>query len=97
VGGYLLGESVAFSNYCLCKNIYHVIVMLSQKLLHVSAFQRHHQGARMILTSYLYVGVHYMKNNGISCEVAATSIVILWIQVDVVKRCWKEWTASSRG
>jgi hypothetical protein len=35
----------------------HFIVMLSQTLLHVSAYQRHHQGAHMILTSYLYVGV----------------------------------------
>jgi exopolyphosphatase/pppGpp-phosphohydrolase len=34
---------------------YHVIVMLSQMLLHVSAHQRHHQGARTILTSYLSV------------------------------------------
>jgi hypothetical protein len=34
------------------------IVMLSQTLLHVSAYQRHHQGTRMILTSYLYVDVH---------------------------------------
>jgi hypothetical protein len=37
------------------------IVMSSQKLLHVSAYQRHHQGAHVILTSYLYVGVHYEK------------------------------------
>jgi hypothetical protein len=42
------------------------IVMSSQTLLHVSAFQRHHQGAHMTLTSYLYVGVHYRKNNGVS-------------------------------
>jgi hypothetical protein len=35
----------------------HFIVMLSQTLLHVSAYQRHHQGAHMILTTYLYVGV----------------------------------------
>jgi hypothetical protein len=34
------------------------IVMLSQTLLHVSAYQHHHQGTRMFLTSYLYVGVH---------------------------------------
>jgi hypothetical protein len=26
----------------------------------------------MILTSYLYVGVHYRKNNGISSEVAVS-------------------------
>jgi hypothetical protein len=29
---------------------YHFIVMLSQMLLHVSAHQRHHQGAHTILT-----------------------------------------------
>jgi hypothetical protein len=57
----------------------HFIVMLSQTFLHVSAYQRRHQGAHMILTSYLYVGVHYRKNNGISSEVAAISIVTLWI------------------
>jgi hypothetical protein len=34
---------------------YHFIVMLSQMLLHVSAHQRHHQGAHTILTSYLSV------------------------------------------
>jgi hypothetical protein len=57
----------------------HLIVMLSQTLLQVSAYQRHHQGAHTILTSYLYVGVHYRKNNGISTEVAAISIVALLI------------------
>jgi hypothetical protein len=31
----------------------HFILMLSQTLLHVSAYQRRHQGAYMILTSYL--------------------------------------------
>jgi hypothetical protein len=36
----------------------HFIVMLSQMLLHVSTHQLHHQGAHMIFTSYLYVGVH---------------------------------------
>jgi metal-dependent HD superfamily phosphatase/phosphodiesterase len=35
----------------------HFIVMLSQTLLHVSAHQRHHQGAHMILTSYLSVRI----------------------------------------
>jgi hypothetical protein len=55
------------------------IVMLTQTLLHVSAYQRHHQGAHMILTSCLYVGVHYRKNNGISSEVAPVSIVTVWI------------------
>jgi hypothetical protein len=57
----------------------HFNVMLSQMLLHVSAYQRHHQGAHMILTSYLNVGVHYRNNNGISSEVAAISIVTLRI------------------
>jgi hypothetical protein len=55
----------------------HFIVMLSQKLLHISAYQRHHQGAHMILTSCLYVGVNYRKSNGISSEVAQISIVTL--------------------
>jgi hypothetical protein len=58
---------------------YHFIVMLSQTLLHVSAYQRHHQGAHKILTSYLYVGVHYRKNNGVSSKLAPVSIVTLWI------------------
>jgi hypothetical protein len=58
---------------------YHFIVMLSQTLLRVSAYQRHHHGAHMILTSYLIVGVHYSKNNGVSSEVATVSIVTVWI------------------
>jgi hypothetical protein len=57
----------------------HFIVMLSQTLLRVSAYQRHHQGAHMILTN---IDVHYRKNNGISSEVAPINIVTLWIQVD---------------
>jgi hypothetical protein len=40
---------------------YPFIVMSIQTLLHVSAYQRHHQGDHIILTSYLYVGVHYRK------------------------------------
>jgi hypothetical protein len=56
----------------------HFIVMSSQMLLHVSAYQRHHQGAHMILTSYLYIGVHYKKNNGVSNNTASVSIVTLW-------------------
>jgi hypothetical protein len=47
---------------------YHFIVMLNQTLLHVSAYQRRHQGAHITLTSYLYFGVHYRKNNGISSK-----------------------------
>jgi hypothetical protein len=73
------------------------IVMLSQTLLHVSAYQRHHQGAHMIFTSYLYVGMHYRMNNGISSEVASISIVTLRIKVDVVNRCWKQWTVVEHG
>jgi hypothetical protein len=57
----------------------HFIVKLSQTLLHVLAYQLHHQGAHMILTSCLYVGVHYRKNNGMSSEVAPVSIVTVWI------------------
>jgi hypothetical protein len=57
----------------------HFIVMLSQTLLHVSAYLRHHQAAHMILTSCLHVGVHYRKKNGISSEIAQISIVTLWM------------------
>jgi hypothetical protein len=57
----------------------HFIVMSSQTLLHVPAYQRHHQGAHIILTSYLYVGVHYKKNNGFSNNIALVSFVtLLW-------------------
>jgi hypothetical protein len=35
----------------------------------------------MILTSYVYVCVRYMKNNGVLSKLAAASIVTLWIQV----------------
>jgi hypothetical protein len=40
----------------------HSIVMSSQTVLHVSAYQRHNQGAHVILTNYLCVGVHYEEN-----------------------------------
>jgi hypothetical protein len=56
----------------------HFIVMSSQMLLHVSAYQCHHQGAHMILTSYLYVGVHYKKNTGVLNNIASISIFTLW-------------------
>jgi hypothetical protein len=36
--------------------------------------KRNHQGAHMILASYIYIGVHYRKNNGISCEVAPRAV-----------------------
>jgi hypothetical protein len=57
----------------------HFIVMSSQTLLHVSAYQRHHQGAHTILTSYLYISVHHRKNNGISSKIVPLGIVTLWI------------------
>jgi hypothetical protein len=37
----------------------------------------------MILTSYLYVGVHYKTNNGVSSKLAPVSTC-----------CWKQWTDS---
>jgi hypothetical protein len=51
----------------------------------------------MILTSCLYVGVHYKRNDGISSELAPISIVTLWIQVDIVNRCWKQLTVVEHG
>jgi hypothetical protein len=70
----------------------HFILMSSQTLLHVSAYQRHHQGTHMILTSYLHVGVHYKKNNGVWSKLAPVSIVTLWIQMVMTNCCWKQWT-----
>jgi hypothetical protein len=55
----------------------HFIVMSSQTLLHVSAYKLHHKGAHMILTSYLYVGVQYKENNGVSSKLGPVSIVKL--------------------
>jgi hypothetical protein len=46
----------------------------------------------MILTSYLYVGVRYKKNNGISSEVAPVNIVTLWLRVVMTNCCRKQWT-----
>jgi hypothetical protein len=70
----------------------HFMLMSSQTLLHVSAYQRHHQGVHMILTSYLYIGVHYRKNNGIWSKIVPVGIVTLWIQVGMANCCWKQWT-----
>jgi hypothetical protein len=43
------------------------------------------------LTSYLYVGGHYKKNNGVSSKLASVSIVTLWIQVvAVVQYRWSD-------
>jgi hypothetical protein len=46
----------------------------------------------MILTSYLYVGVHYKKNNGVSSKLVPVSIETLSIQVIMTNCCWKLWT-----
>jgi hypothetical protein len=46
----------------------------------------------MILTSYLYVGVYYKKNNGVSSKLAPVNIVTLWIQVVLTNCCWKQLT-----
>jgi hypothetical protein len=51
----------------------------------------------MILTRYLYVGVRYRRDNGISREVAPFSVVARWIKVVVVNRCWKQWTVVDHG
>jgi hypothetical protein len=77
----------------------HFIVIFSQTPLHVSAYQRHHQGAHMILTSYLYVGVHYKKDNGVSSKLATVSIVTLWVQVVMTNSCWEQYcyTMSTSG
>jgi hypothetical protein len=53
--------------------------------LHVSAYKHHNQGAHKILTGYLYVGVHYKKDNGVSSKSAPVRIVKLWIQVIIGK------------
>jgi hypothetical protein len=59
----------------------HFIAMSSQTLLHVSAYLRHRQGARMIFISYLYVGAHYEKNNEVSSKLAP---------VVITNCCWEQ-------
>jgi hypothetical protein len=76
---------------------YHFIVMLSQKLLLVSAYLLHRHCAIIILSSIFYVGVHYRKNNGVSSKLAPVSIVTLWIQVVVTNCCWEQWTVVEHG
>jgi hypothetical protein len=41
----------------------------------------------MILTSYVYVGVHCKKNNGVSSTLAPVSTVTLWIRVVMTNCC----------
>jgi hypothetical protein len=51
----------------------------------------------MILTSYLYVGVLYKKNNGVSSKLSPVSIVTLWTQVVMTDCCWEQWTVVKHG
>jgi hypothetical protein len=51
----------------------------------------------MILTSYLCVGAHYEKNNGVLNNTASVSIVTLCIQVVMANCCWKQWTVVKHG
>jgi hypothetical protein len=44
----------------------------------------------MILTSCLYVDVHYKKNDGVSSKLAAVIIGTLWIQV-FMTNCLQQW------
>jgi hypothetical protein len=39
----------------------------------------------------LLVGVHYRNNNGVSSEVAPINNLSLWMLVDIVNYCWKQW------
>jgi hypothetical protein len=48
----------------------------------------------MIPTSYLYVGVHYSKNSGVSSKLAPVSTVTLWIYVVMTNCCWKLWNTA---
>jgi hypothetical protein len=57
VSGYIL-VYIVIENQQMHQND-HFIVMSSPTLLYVLAYYLHHQGACMILTSYLYVSVHY--------------------------------------
>jgi hypothetical protein len=75
---------------CVCIYIYiciekqqihqndHFIVIISQTFLHVSAYQRHHQGAHMILTSCLSVGVHYRRKYNVM-DIIQEESIMLWI------------------
>jgi hypothetical protein len=61
----VIGPSILVYNLIDNQQMRQMTTLLSSQmllLLHVSAYQRHHEGAHMILTSYLYVGVHYKKN-----------------------------------
>jgi hypothetical protein len=51
----------------------------------------------MILTSYLYVGVHYKRNNGGSSKLTPVCNVALWIQVVMTDCCWEQWTVVEHG
>jgi hypothetical protein len=51
----------------------------------------------MILTSYLYISVHYRKNNGISSKIVPVGTVRLCIQVGMANRCWELLTVVEHG
>jgi hypothetical protein len=72
----------------------HFIVMSSQMLLHVLAYQHHHQGAHMILTSYLYVGVHYKKNNGDSSKLVLLHYGCKWLSLTAVGSSGLLWNTA---
>jgi hypothetical protein len=60
---------------------YHFIVTLNQMLLHVSAHQRHHQGAQTILTSYLSV---YITERIMEYRVKQLRSVILYCECNCI-------------
>jgi hypothetical protein len=51
----------------------------------------------MILTSYLYISVHYRKNDGLSSKIVPVGVVTLWIQLGMANHCWKKWTVVEHG
>jgi hypothetical protein len=75
----------------------HFIVMSSHMLVHVLVYQRHYQGAHMILTGYLYVGVHYRKNDVVLSKLAPVCFVTVWIQVVMATCCWEQWNVVELG
>jgi hypothetical protein len=68
----------------------HFNVMLNQKLLHVSAYQRHYQGAHMILTIYVYVGVHTFLTIVRLALQRSSGVLALWGQQSW-KVHWSRW------
>jgi hypothetical protein len=50
-----------------------------------------------VLTSHLYISVHYRKYSGISSKIFPVGIVTLWIKVGKANCCWKQWTVVEHG